>query len=197
MTNDWGATHLACDCIFTLVLDEVLVRFHVVLPVLLHDILADIAVRFLHPSSDLQLILGRDGRHLSSFSHQVQHELTDIPASDRNMLDRTSDDVPLSARDNVGDTIARINNSSGKRTIRNLVGGPGGSEGEHCLDGDVETFDVERFEKDLGSLFSVLGCIERRLGLRKVVGVSCFPVRSNFRYVPARSSDPLAPPSDT
>ena len=193
MTNDWGATHLACDCIFTLVLDEVLVRFHVVLPVLLHDILADIAVRFLHPSSDLQLILGRDGRHLSSFSHQVQHELTDIPACDRNMLDRTSDDVPLSARDNVGDTIARINNSSSERTIRNLVGGPGGSKGEHCLDGDIETLDIERFEKYLRGLLSILRCVEGRLGLKTVVEVSRFQVRSNFRHAPVRSSDPLAP----
>ena len=192
MTNDWGATHLACDCIFTLVLDEVLVRFHVVLPVLLHDILADIAVRFLHPSSNLQLILGRDGCHLSSFSHQVQHELTDIPACDRNMLDRTSDDVPLSARDNVGDTIARINNSSGKRTISNLVGGPGGSEGEHCLDGDIETLDIERFEKYFRGLLSVLRGVERRLGLKRVVEVSRFEVRSKFRHTPARSSDPQA-----
>jgi hypothetical protein len=113
------------------------------------------------------LILGRDGRHLSWFSHKVQHELTDIPASDRNMFDRTSDDIPFGARNNVGDTIARIDNGSGKRTIRNLVGGPGGSEGEHCLDGDIETLDIERLEKYFRGLLSVLRCVERRFGLRE------------------------------
>jgi hypothetical protein len=42
------------------------------------------------------------------------------------------------------------------------------------LDGDVETLDVERFEKDLGGLLSVLRCVERRLGLRRAMEVSYF-----------------------
>ena len=146
-------------------LDKILVGLRIKLPVLLHDILTDVAVRFLHLSCNLQLILGRDGRHLPSFSHQIQHELADIPTGDGDMFDRTSNDIPLSARDNVGDAIARVNDGPGERTIRDFVGGPGCGECENCLDGDVETFDVERFEKDLGSLFPVLGCIERRFGL--------------------------------
>ena len=146
-------------------LDEILVGLRIILPVLLHDILTDIAVRLLHLSCNLQLILGGNGRHLPSFSHQIQHELADIPTGDGDMFDRTSNHIPLSTRDNVSDTIARVNDSPGERTIRDFIGGPGGGECEHCLDGDVETFDVERFEKDLGSLFSVLGCVERRFGL--------------------------------
>ena len=146
-------------------LDEILVGLRIILPVLLHDILTDIAVRLLHLSCNLQLILGGNGRHLPSFSHQIQHELADIPTGDGDMFDRTSNHIPLSTRDNVSDTIARVNDSPGERTIRDFVRGPGGSESEHCLDGDVETFDIERFEKDLRSLFSVLGCVERRFGL--------------------------------
>jgi len=154
--------------------DKVLVGLRIVLPVFLHDVLANVAMRLLHLSCNLQLILGRDGRHLPSFSHQIKHELGDIPAGDGNMLDRTTDNVPLSARDNMGDTITRVNNGSGECTVRNLVGGPGGSEGEHRLDGDVETLDVERFKKYLGSLFSVLGCVERRFGLRQSGGGQLF-----------------------
>ena len=192
-----GRTDPSRHCILPIILDEVLVRFRIILPVLLHDILADVAVLFLHLSCNLQLILWRNGRHLPPFSHQIQHELADIPAGDGNVLDRTANHVSLGTRDNVRDTIARVNNCSGERTIRDLVGGPGGGEGEHCLDGDVETFDIERFEKDLRSLFSVLGCVERRFGLREVAEVSRSLVRSNFLHAPVRSSDPLAPPSDT
>ena len=153
-------------------------------------------MHLLHLSRNLQLILGRNGSHLPPFPHQIQHKLRDIPAGDRNMLDRAADNVPLSTRDDVRDAIARVNNSSSECAVCDLVGGPGGSEGEHGLDGDVETLDVERFEKYLGGLFSVLGCIERRLGLSRVAEVSCFVDCSNYR-LPARSSDPLAPPSDT
>ena len=189
-------TNLARDSILSVVLDEVFVGLGIILPVLLHDVLADVAVLLLHLSRNLQLILGRNGCHLPSFPHQIQHELGDIPTGDGNMLDRTSDYIPLSTRDNVGYTIARVNNGSGECTIRNLVGGPGGSEGKHCLDGDVETLDVERFEKDLCSLFSVLGCVERRFGL-KCSDWGQFSRCAVVRNSPVRNSDPLAPPSDT
>jgi len=89
----------------------------------------------------------------------------------------------------VGNSVARVNDGSGQRAIRNLVRGPGGSEGEHCLDGNVETLDVKRFEKDLCSLFPIFWCVERRLGLRRAVGSVIPLVRSNFGHAPARSSD--------
>ena len=192
-----GTTNLARHGILSVVFDEVLVGFRVVLPVLLHDVLTNVAMRFLHLSCDLQLVLRRDGRHLPSFSHQVQHKLTDVPPGDGNVFDRTADDVPLSTRDNVGDTIARVNNGPGKCTVRNLVRGPGSGECKYRLYGDVKTLDVERLEKDLRSLFSVLWRVERRFGLRRVGEVSRFLIRRNLWYTPARNSDPLAPPSDT
>ena len=37
------------------------------------------------------------------------------------------------------------------------------------MDGDIETFDVERLEEDFGSLFSVLGWIKGRFGLYIIV----------------------------
>ena len=172
------------------------VRFRIILPVLLYNILADVAMHFLHPPSNFQLILWRNGHHLPSFPHQIQHELGDVPAGDGDVLYGTPDNVPLSARYNVGDTVTRVNNGSSERTIRDFVGGPGGSEGEHRLDGDVKTLDVERFEKDLCSLFPIFRCIKRRLGLTKT-RVGYFALRSNFGRAPAESSDPLAPLSDT
>ena len=195
--NTDGA-NLACDGILSVVLDKIFVRFRVILPVLLHDVLTHVAMHFFHLSGDLQLILRRNRRHFPSFSHKIQHELRDISPRDGNMFDRTTDHVPLRTRDNVGDTIARVNNRSGQRAVRNLVGGPGGSEGEHCLDGDVETLDVERFKKDLRSLFSVLRRVERRFGLSIAAEFNPFVTgHSNLRYLPTKSSDPLAPPSDT
>lgn len=189
-------TNPARGRILSVMLDEILVRLRVVLPVLLHDILADVAVHFLGPSCNLQLILGRDGRHLPSFSHQIQYELGDIPTSDGDMFDRTSDDIPFSARDNVSNTIARVNDSSSESTVCDLVGRPGGSKGEHCLNGDVEALDIERFEKNLGSLFTVLRCVEGRFGLELAMKVR-FCTAQYFRNGPVGSSDPLAPPSDT
>ena len=75
------------------------------------------------------------------------------------MLDRTSNNISFSTRDDMGDTVARVNDGSGQRAVRDLVGGPGGGKCEHRLDRDVQTLDVERFEKDLCGLFSILGCI--------------------------------------
>ena len=112
------------------------------------------------------------------------------------MLDRTSNDIPLSARDNVSDTIARVNDGSCESTVCDLVGGPGGSESEHCLNGDVEALDIKRFEKDLGSLLSVLRCVEGRFSLESMMEVS-FCTAQYFRNGPVGSSDPLAPLSDT
>jgi hypothetical protein len=128
---------LARHRILSFVLDKIFVRFPVVLPVLLHDVLTHIAIHFLHLSSNLQLILRRNGRQLPSFPHKIQHKLADVSPGDWNMFDRTPDDIPLSTRDNVGDTIARVNNRPSQRAIRDLVGGPRSGEGEYCLDGNV------------------------------------------------------------
>ena len=123
------AANLARDRILSIVLDKVLVRFPVILSVLLHDVLTHVAIRFLHLSSNLQLILGGYDRQLPSFSHQIQHKLADVSTSDGNMLDGAPDHVPLSTRDNVRDTIARVNDRSSERAIRDLVRGPGSSKG--------------------------------------------------------------------
>ena len=67
---------------------EELVRLLVVLPELLHDVLADVAVLLLDPAGDLELVLGRNARHLAALAHQVEHELGDVAAGDGDVLDR-------------------------------------------------------------------------------------------------------------
>ena len=80
----------------------------------------------------------------------------DVPSCDGNVLDSTSDNVALRTRNDVGNTIARIDDRAGQGTISNPRRGPGGREGKDCLDCDVETLDVERFKENLRSLLSVL-----------------------------------------
>lgn len=60
----------------------------------------------------------------------------------------------------MGDTIAGINHSSGERSIGDLGGGPRRGEGKHGLNGNIETSAVERFEHDLGGIFTVLGGVQ-------------------------------------
>lgn len=66
---------------------EVLVRFRIILPELLHDILTHIAVVLLHFTSDLQLILRRNSRHLAPLTQEVEHELGDVATGDGYVLD--------------------------------------------------------------------------------------------------------------
>jgi hypothetical protein len=129
--------------VFSLVPFKVLVRLLIVFPELSDNILANVTVVLLHFACNPQLILRWNIGHFSSFSHQIKDELRDIAASDRDVFDRAADDVPLSARNNVGDTVARINDSSCECAIGNAIGGPGSSECKHRLDGDIQSLDVE------------------------------------------------------
>ena len=135
--------HPASHTVFSLVPFKVLVRLLVVFSELSDDILAHITVVFLHFACNPQLVLRWNVGHFSSFSHQIKHELRDIAASDRDVFDRAANDVPLSARNNVGDTVARINDSSCECAIGNAIGGPGSGERKHRLDGDIQPLDVE------------------------------------------------------
>ena len=58
------------------------------------------------------------------------------------------------------DTITGIDNSAGQRAVRDFSGGPGRSEGEDGLDGDVQSGAVEGLEEDLGGIFAVLGWVQ-------------------------------------
>jgi len=51
------------------------------------------------------------------------------------MLNRTPYNVPFSARDNVGNSVARVNDGSGQRRSVTLLEDQEAAEGEHCLDG--------------------------------------------------------------
>lgn len=144
---------------------EELVWLLVVLPELLHDVLADVAVLFLDLARDLELVLGRHVRHLAALAHEVEHELRDVAPGDGDVLDRAADDVPLCAGDDVRDTIARVNDGAGERAVRDTVRGPRGREREHGLHGDVEALDVEGLEEDLGRLLAVFWWVQWGLGL--------------------------------
>ena len=105
------------------------------------------------------------GDHLTAFAHEVQYELRDVATGDGDVLDRASDDIALSAGDDVRDTITRVDDRACQRPVRDAVRGPGRGEREHGLHGDVETLDIEGLEEDLGRLLAVLWRVERWLGL--------------------------------
>lgn len=103
---------------------KVFQRFLVVFPKLSNDILANVAIVLLHLSCDLQLILRRDIHHFSALPHQVENELRNVATSNGDVFNRTSNDIAFGARDNMGDTVTRIDDCSSEGTICNSVRRP-------------------------------------------------------------------------
>jgi len=79
-------------------------RLLVVLGELLNDIRADIAIAFLDLLSDLHRLIGRNAG--LTLSKKLLHKLGDASAGNGDVLDGRSDDVTLSNRDHVSDTIS-------------------------------------------------------------------------------------------
>ena len=161
-------SHLPCDAVLILVALEEFVRLRIILPKLLDDVLAHVAVIFLHLGRNLQVLLRGNIDHLATLSHKVEHELRDVTTGDRDVLDGAADDITFRARNNVGDTISRIDDSSSECAVGNAVGRPGRGQSKDSLDGNIETLDVEGLEEDLRSLFTVLRRVKRGLGLYRV-----------------------------
>lgn len=105
-------TYSPGDTMLASVALEHVVRVRIVLPKLLHYVLANIAVVLFDFRGDLHLVLRRDDSHLSTFAHQIKYELSDITTSDRNMLDRTTDNIAFRARNDVRYTVTRVNDGS-------------------------------------------------------------------------------------
>ena len=58
------------------------------------------------------------------------------------------------------DSVARVDDHAGERPPAHLALGPAGREREDGLHGDIQPWDVERLEHDLGGVLSVLGGVE-------------------------------------
>jgi hypothetical protein len=155
---------------------EILVGLRVVLSELLDDVLTHVRIILLDLSRDLELVLGRHLRHLTALSHEIEHELRDVPPGYRDVFDGAADHVALGARDDVSHTVARVDDGASQRAVGHAVRGPRCGEGEHGLDGYVQPLDVERLEEDFGRLLAILRGVQRRFrlcvkggGERKVV----------------------------
>jgi hypothetical protein len=144
---------------------EILVGLRIVLSELLDDILAHVRKVFLDLSGDLQLVLGRHLRHLAALSHKIEYELRDVPPGDRDVFDGAANHIALGAGDNMGHTVARVDDRAGERAVRHAIRGPRRGKGKHGLDGDVQPLDVERLEEDFGRLLAILGGVQRGFGL--------------------------------
>ena len=73
---------------------------------------------YLDSLSCVQLLGWRDSR--LSLSQELENKVGDVPAGNGDVLDATSDNVSLGNGDDVGHSISRINDSSGKGSLANL-----------------------------------------------------------------------------
>mmetsp|Transcript_39287 Transcript_39287/g.99011 ORF Transcript_39287/g.99011 Transcript_39287/m.99011 type:complete len:469 (-) Transcript_39287:189-1595(-) len=152
-----------------LVLLDPLFRLRIVLLVLTDDIGTHVAVGLLHTLGNLEGLSGRDNTAALTLTLQLLHERRHITTGQRNVLDGTADNITLSDRDDVSDTITRVNHSTSEGTLGHLLRGPRRSQRKHSLHSNVQTGDVESLEHDLGSVLTVLGSVKRRLSQQKVM----------------------------
>jgi len=152
------------DRLNTFVHLDALVRLGVELGELLDHVGADITVGFLDTLSDLEGLSGRDVSRFT-LSHELLDKTGDVTTSNGDVLDATTNDVTISHRDNVGDTITRIDDGSGQSSLCDLFRSPRGSQSENSLHSNVETRDIEGLEHNLCGVLTVLGSVKRRLGL--------------------------------
>lgn len=148
---------------------EILVGLRVVLSELLDDVLTHVRIILLDLSGDLQLVLGRHLRHLAALSHEIEHELRDVPPGYRDVFDGAPDHVALGAGNDMGHAVARVDDRASERAVGHAVRGPRCGEGEHGLDGDVQPLNVERLEEDFGRLLAILRGVQRWFGLYEPV----------------------------
>ena len=167
LVADVDRVGLLGDGVEGLVDAEPLCGVGVVLGKLLGDVGAHVRVLLLDALGHLLGLGGGDA--LVALTEELLDKEGDVAAGDGDVLDARADDVALGDGDDVSHTITRVDNGTGEGTLGHLAAGPGGSEGENGLNGDVETGDVEGLEEDLGEVLTVLGGVERRLGEEEVV----------------------------
>ena len=156
------------DGLNTLVLLDPLLTTRVILPELLHDIRADVAVGLLDTLGDLTGHGGGNSGTLT-ISHQLLDERSDGASSKRDGLDGGTNNVTFSDGDDVSNTSTRINNGTSKGPVGDLRRGPRSSNGKDGLDSNIQPRNVEGLEHNLGGVFTVLRGVERRLSQQDMV----------------------------
>ena len=66
------------------------------------------------------------------------HKGRDISASQRDVLDAGTNNVPLRDRDDVRDTITGVNDRTRQRSLLHVLRRPGRRQRQHGLHGDVQ-----------------------------------------------------------
>mmetsp|Transcript_13531 Transcript_13531/g.34537 ORF Transcript_13531/g.34537 Transcript_13531/m.34537 type:complete len:485 (-) Transcript_13531:16-1470(-) len=140
----------------------------VVLLVLLDDVRADVAVLLLHTLGDIERLRGGNVGAFT-LTHQLLHKAGNITASDGDVLDGATDDVTLSHRNDVCNTVPGVDDSSSQGALRDLLGSPRGCKGKDCLHSDVKAGDIESLKHDFCGVLTILRRVEWRLGQQEVV----------------------------
>jgi hypothetical protein len=144
-------------------------RFTVKPGELLHDIRANVTEGLLDLFGSLERRI-----RLATVSQERLNEVGDISSGDGNRLDGGPNDVTFGLskalasravevrffgayhRDDMGDTITGIDDSTCQAPVLDLVASPTRSKCEDSLHGDVETGTVERLEHNLGRVLARL-----------------------------------------
>ena len=85
------------------------------------------------------------------------------------MLDRTANDVAFCHGDDVRDSVTTVDHCTGECAICYFVACPASSQSKHCLHGNVQPFDIERFKHNLGGCLTIFRRVERWLGQHEIV----------------------------
>mmetsp|Transcript_20902 Transcript_20902/g.23640 ORF Transcript_20902/g.23640 Transcript_20902/m.23640 type:complete len:243 (+) Transcript_20902:681-1409(+) len=111
------------------------------------------------------------GHLLSSISQRIQNKVGNISTCKRDMLDATSDDISIYNRNDMGNTVARINNSSRQALSMWRVSGVcgGGIKGQYGLHCNVHSLNIEGLKENFRHLFTILGSIHGRFRQQEVM----------------------------
>mmetsp|Transcript_93981 Transcript_93981/g.270780 ORF Transcript_93981/g.270780 Transcript_93981/m.270780 type:complete len:241 (+) Transcript_93981:445-1167(+) len=117
-------------------------------------------------------------RHrLPPLSEPIVHELSNVAASQRDLLDARVDHEAVGDGYDVCEAITGIHDDAGEIRARSApvplfdldLIHPLCVQGEHCLNRNVEAPHIKCFEHDLGRELPILRCVEGRLGKQEVV----------------------------
>lgn len=139
----------------------------IILSIFLHEVFADISVFLLDSPGDLKRILTRHG--LLSITELTKHELSDVPTSERNVLDTATNDEAVSNGEDVRNTISGVDDHTREIMLaqivaRTLWSGDLRVKREDGLHTNKESFYAEGLEHDFGDLLPILWRVEWRLG---------------------------------
>ena len=119
------------DVVDAVVLFEPLARLLVILGELFDNVGTHVAELLLDRLGRVERLLGRNAD--LALLEQILHKVGDVAAADGYVFDAAADDVAVGHRDDVGDTIAAVDDDARQRSLVYLTTRPRGGQSENGL----------------------------------------------------------------